>query len=94
MTAPPPSATSDHPGAASREPLQRDPRSVRILAKTIYRELRQNGLDDQEVMALAGELLSLLASEVEGRRLGHGDARAGGSGVRGHGVVAREAPER
>lgn len=48
----------------------RDPRSVRILAKTIYRELRQNGLEEQEVMALAGELLSLLATDVEDRRLG------------------------
>jgi hypothetical protein len=66
----PPGATPDDPGAASREQLQRDPRSIRILAKTIYRELKQNGLDEQDVMALAGELLSLLASDVEDRRLG------------------------
>jgi hypothetical protein len=70
MTVPLPGAAPDDPGVASREQLQRDPRSVRILAKTIYRELKQNGLDEQDVMALAGELLSLLASDVEDRRLG------------------------
>jgi len=48
----------------------RDPRSLRILAKTIYRELRQSGLAEEEVMAVAGELLSLLAAEVKDRRNG------------------------
>lgn len=45
-----------------------DPRTVQILAKSIYRELRQSGLTEQDVMALAGELLSLLASDVKDRR--------------------------
>ncbi|MFS8068468.1 MAG: hypothetical protein ACMG6S_19085 [Byssovorax sp.] len=45
-----------------------DPRALRILAKTIYRELRQSGLAEQDVMAVAGELLSLVASEVKARR--------------------------
>lgn len=70
-------ATPDEPGAVSRG--QRDPRSVRILAKTIYRELRQNGLEEQEVMALAGELLSLLATDVEDRRLGQSRGHADSS---------------
>jgi len=48
----------------------RDPRALRILAKTIYRELRQSGLAEEEVMAVAGELLSLLAAEVKDRRKG------------------------
>lgn len=74
MAAPLPGAIPDDPGAVARS--QRDPRSVRILAKTIYRELRQNGLEEQEVMALAGELLSLLATDVEDRRLGQ--SRCGG----------------
>ena len=46
----------------------RDPRALRILAKTIYRELRQSGLAEEEVMAVAGELLSLVAAEVKERR--------------------------
>ncbi|EYF03177.1 Hypothetical protein CAP_6153 [Chondromyces apiculatus DSM 436] len=61
----------DNPGMVARD-QPHDPRSVRILAKTMYRELRQNGLNEQEVMALAGELLSLLATDVEDRRLGSG----------------------
>lgn len=45
-----------------------DPRALGILAKTIYRELRQSGLAEQDVMAVAGELLSLVAGEVKARR--------------------------
>jgi hypothetical protein len=46
----------------------RDPRALRILAKTIYRELRQGGLREEDVMSIAGELLSLVAGEVKDRR--------------------------
>jgi hypothetical protein len=45
-----------------------DPRAVRILAKNIYREFRANGFSEQDVMALAGELLALVASEVKNQR--------------------------
>jgi hypothetical protein len=47
-----------------------DPRSIAILAKTIYRELRTQGYAANEVMALAGELLEQVASEVKDRRDG------------------------
>lgn len=46
----------------------RDPRALRILAKTIYRELRQSGLVEEDLMCVAGELLSLVAGEVRSRR--------------------------
>jgi hypothetical protein len=45
-----------------------DPRALHILAKTIYRELRQGGLLEEDVMSVAGELLSLVAGEVKDRR--------------------------
>jgi hypothetical protein len=45
-----------------------DPRALRILAKSIYRELRQQGLHTEDVMSIAGELLSLVAGEVKDRR--------------------------
>jgi hypothetical protein len=48
----------------------RDPRALAILAKTIYRELRASGYAERDVMAFAGELLSIVASEVKGRRTG------------------------
>lgn len=46
----------------------RDPRAVAILAKTIYRELRSSGYSEKDVMALAGELLGMLTTDLRGRR--------------------------
>lgn len=46
----------------------RDPRALAILAKTIYRELRSSGYAERDVIALAGELLGMVTSEVKGRR--------------------------
>lgn len=45
-----------------------DPRALRILAKTIYRELRHSGLEERDVMAVAGELLAFVAADVKDRR--------------------------
>jgi hypothetical protein len=45
----------------------RDPRALAILAKTIYRELRASGFEERDVIALAGELLDQVASEVKGK---------------------------
>jgi hypothetical protein len=56
-------ALTDGLGQASH-----DPRALRILAKTIYRELRQSGLAEEDVMSVAGELLSLVAGDVKDRR--------------------------
>jgi hypothetical protein len=47
-----------------------DPRSLRILAKTIYRELRQSGVREEDMIAIAGELVSLVATEMRERRAG------------------------
>jgi hypothetical protein len=47
-----------------------DPRALAILAKTIYRELRASGYVEGDVMALASELLDIVANEVKRRRLG------------------------
>ncbi|HLK35687.1 MAG TPA: hypothetical protein VKU41_02970 [Polyangiaceae bacterium] len=49
----------DTPGA-------RDARALSILAKTIYRELRTSGFEARDVIALAGELLGQVTSEVKG----------------------------
>jgi hypothetical protein len=62
------------PGKSSNAPpadlgqASHDPRALRILAKTIYRELRQGGLQEEDVMSLAGELLALVTTEVKDRR--------------------------
>jgi len=39
-----------------------------ILAKSIYRELRSSGLQAEEVIAIASELLGLVSAEVRERR--------------------------
>lgn len=44
----------------------KDPRAVEILAKNIYREFRSGGFTDRDVLALAGELLTLVTREVRG----------------------------
>lgn len=49
-------------------PGVRDSRALAILAKTIYRELRSSGYAEKDVMALAGELLGMVAHEVQSRR--------------------------
>ena len=48
----------------------RDPRALAILAKTIYRELRSSGYAERDVIALDGELLGMVTTEVKGRRDG------------------------
>jgi hypothetical protein len=54
-------------------PGVRDSRALAILAKTIYRELRSSGYHEKDVLALAGELLGMVATEVKGRREPRGD---------------------
>ena len=39
------------------------------MAKTIYRDITEGGYDERDVMAVAGELLSLVASGVRARRV-------------------------
>jgi hypothetical protein len=46
----------------------RDARAVPILAKTIYRELKQAGLSEEDIMGVAGELLAQVAADLRSRR--------------------------
>lgn len=60
--------SSERPQANEFALISRDPRALKILAKTIYRELRQSGLVAEDVMAISGELLSLVTADVRARR--------------------------
>ena len=40
-------------------------RAVKILAKTIYKELRQNGYTRNEIVAFSTELLGLVTTEIK-----------------------------
>ncbi len=53
---------------SSTEPLIQRNRSVRILAKSIFRELKQQGYDDKQIVALATELLSEVTDHVRPER--------------------------
>lgn len=44
-----------------------DPRALKIMAKSLYRELRGRGYKEGDVLSFAGELLSLVSSEVRER---------------------------
>ena len=41
-----------------------DPRSARILAKTVYRDLRMSGLRHEDLIAFAAEMIGLVATGV------------------------------
>ncbi|MFO0590992.1 MAG: hypothetical protein U0441_25840 [Polyangiaceae bacterium] len=45
----------------------RDVRAVQILAKTIFRELKQSGLSEEDIMGVASELLAQVASGLRAR---------------------------
>ncbi len=78
------SSFSRDQGAPTKEDLgqaSRDPRALRILAKTIYRDLRQSGLVEEDLMSVAGELLSLVAGEVKNRRQHSENAAEGPANV-------------
>lgn len=52
----------------SEEPAPiRDARAVPILAKTIFRELKQSGLSEEDIMGVASELLAQVASGLRAR---------------------------
>ncbi len=62
---------TEAPSSSRRElasGASRDSRALRILAKTIYRELRSSGLSEEDVMAVSGEMLHLVAVDVRDRR--------------------------
>ena len=40
-------------------------RAVKILAKSIYKELRQSGYNRSEIVAFSTELLGLVTSEIK-----------------------------
>jgi hypothetical protein len=47
------------PTAPNRE------RALKILSKSIYKELRQNGYEPKQIVALATELISLVTTDIK-----------------------------
>jgi hypothetical protein len=40
-------------------------KALRILSKSIYKELRQNGYEPKQIVALATELISLVTTDIK-----------------------------
>jgi hypothetical protein len=40
-------------------------KAIRILAKSIYRDLRQQGYDTREIVALSSELIGLITTDIK-----------------------------
>ena len=44
-----------------------DPKALKILAKSIFKELKAQGYDTKQVVGLATELISLVTSDLQGQ---------------------------
>lgn len=57
-------------GVSSREPASAAPlpnreKALKILSKSIYKDLRQNGYEPRQIVALASEIISLVTSDIK-----------------------------
>jgi hypothetical protein len=46
-------------------PIPNREKALRILSKSIYKELRQNGYEPKQIVALATELISQVTSDIK-----------------------------
>jgi hypothetical protein len=53
---------------------RQDPRAARILARTLYRDMTENGLSSEQIIAVTTELIGMVANELKGE-----DEKAKGS---------------
>jgi hypothetical protein len=58
-----PQAQETEPAAPAALPNRE--KALRILSKSIYKELRQNGYEPKQIVALATELISLVTSDIK-----------------------------
>ena len=55
--------------AQTTEPLTtHDPKALKIMAKSLYRQLREGGYSQGDVLGFASELLSMVSHEVRERQ--------------------------
>ncbi len=57
-------------GVSQREPapaasLPNREKALKILSKSIYKDLRQNGYEPRQIVALASEIISLVTSDIK-----------------------------
>lgn len=49
----------------TEQPLPNRERALKILSKSLYRELRQNGYEPKQIVALATEIIGLVTSDIK-----------------------------
>jgi hypothetical protein len=58
------SGATNAPAAVSSAIPNRE-KALKILSKSIYKEMRQNGYEPKQIVALATELISLVTSDIK-----------------------------
>ncbi len=48
----------------SETPVMNQDRALRILSKSLYRDLRQNGYEPRQIVALASELIAQVTTDI------------------------------
>ncbi len=46
-------------------PIPNREKALKILSKSIYKDLRQNGYEPRQIVALASEIISLVTSDIK-----------------------------
>ena len=49
----------------SETPVVNRERALRILSKSLYRDLRQNGYEPKQIVAVASELIAQVTSDIQ-----------------------------
>jgi hypothetical protein len=59
-----PKTTATGPVAAPPAALPNREKAIQILSKSIYKELRENGYEPKQIVALATEIISLVTTDI------------------------------
>ena len=64
-----PKTAAPAPAAAPAAALPNREKAIQILSKSIYKELRENGYEPKQIVALATEIISLVTTDIGDRPL-------------------------
>ena len=59
-----PKTAASNGGAAAPAALPNREKAIQILSKSIYKELRENGYEPKQIVALATEIISLVTTDI------------------------------
>jgi len=62
-----PKTATAAPAPAPAAALPNREKAIQILSKSIYKELRENGYEPKQIVALASEIISLVTTDIGDR---------------------------